>query len=197
MTDDEFLVVTETDLLVEKDTTLEQIEVSTTEVLIETTHEIVEVTATEVLIEEIEPTLELLDATEESEMVEVGMQGPPGPPGDAPTITFPASAILSGHRAVRVSAGKVVYADAADLGDANLVLGISRNAAIEDDPVLIQTAGLMTEPSWDWTPDLPIFCGPAGALTQTAPTSGFDLILAIALTSTQIHIGAKMPIALI
>jgi hypothetical protein len=60
----------------------------------------------------------------------------------------------------------------------------------------IQTGGLMSEGSWSWIPDLPVFVGAAGTLTQVAPLAGFNLIVGIATSSTQIFIGAKSPIVL-
>lgn len=131
-----------------------------------------------------------------------GLQGPPGPPGlngssaSAPYITFSADGPLGGNRAVRLVAGLARYASSSALADAGLVLGITQGAAVSGAPVQIQTSGLMTEPSWTWTADQPVFCGTNGTLTQTAPTAGFDLILGIALSAIQIHIGARMPIAL-
>lgn len=113
-----------------------------------------------------------------------------------PSVTFPAGAALGGNRALRLAAGKAAYADSGAPGHANLVLGISRNAAALNSPVAIQTGGLMTEPSWTWTPDQPVFCGSEGVLTQASPASGFALIVGVAVSATQILIEAKMPILL-
>ena len=163
--------------------------------------ELLIVSDTELLVVQAETT-DLLDATEDNQQLEVGMQGPPGPAGldgssaSAPYITFSAAGPIGGNRAVRLTAGLASYADSSALPDANLVLGITRGAAINGAPVQIQTSGLMAEPSWAWTADQPVFCGANGTLTQSAPAAGFALILGIALSATQIHIGARMPIAL-
>lgn len=131
-------------------------------------------------------------------ILDVGTQGPPGPPGAAggSALSLIAGAALGGHRAVRSLAGAVVYADCETLADASLVLGITQGAAGEGAPVQVQTMGLMTEPSWSWVPDLPVFVGLAGVLTQTPPAAGYRLIVGIATRADQIHIGLKMPIVL-
>lgn len=131
-------------------------------------------------------------------LLDVGTQGPPGPPGEVGQsyVEFPAAVPLGGNRVARVLGGLAVYADHATVADANLVLGITRGAVAAGALAQIQTGGLMTESSWSWAPDLPVFVGPVGTLTQTAPTAGFNLIVGIATSPTQIFIGAKTPIVL-
>ena len=199
---DELLITAEPELLVTTDVLAESVTLVETELLTETVQELVEVEVPPELLLEQSEALEVLDLSEAAEVIELAMQGPPGPPGldgssaSAPYVTFPAAGPIGGNRAVRLTAGLASYADASMLPDANLVLGISRAAAVNGAPVQIQTGGLMTEPSWAWTADQPVFCGANGTLTQSAPVAGFDLILGIALSATQIHIGARMPIAL-
>ena len=144
------------------------------------------------------PDLLVVEREQQVVLLDVGVQGPPGPPGAAggAVLSLIAGAALGGHRAVRSLAGAVIYADCETLADASLVLGITQGAAIDGAPVLVQTMGLMTEPSWSWTPDLPVFVGSAGVLTQTPPPTGYRLIVGIATRADQIHIGLKMPIVL-
>ena len=151
--------------------------------------EIVTVDGEDTVIVTREPEIVLLD---------VGTQGPPGPPGEmgAAYVEFPAAVPLGGHRVVRVLAGEAIYADHTTVADANLVLGITRGAVVGGALAQIQTGGLMTEVSWAWTPDAPVFVGAAGVLTQTAPLAGFNLIVGVATSPTQIFIGARMPIVL-
>lgn len=148
----------------------------------------------------VDDTPDLLVVEEDQRLVilDVGQQGPPGPPGEAggAALSLIAGAALGGHRAVRSLAGVAVYADCETLADAALVLGITQGAASEGAPVFVQTSGLMTEPSWSWTPDLPVFVGFAGVLTQTPPAIGYRLIVGVATRADQIHIGLKMPIVL-
>jgi len=125
-------------------------------------------------------------------------QSIPGPRGELPLyVEFPAATALGGNRAVRLVAGEATYADNASVADANLVLGITRGAVVLGDIVQIQVTGLMTEPSWAWTSDAPVFVGAAGVLTQTSPSTGYTLIVGIATSPTQILIGARMPIVVV
>lgn len=134
-------------------------------------------------------------------LLDAAPQGPPGMAGDAGEagalyVYFPAAVPVGGHRAVRLLAGEVVYADNSTVADANLVLGITVGAAVQGALVQIQTGGLMTEPSWAWTPDQPIFLGSDGGLTQVVPAAGFSLILALAISMTQVLILLKSPLVL-
>lgn len=151
--------------------------------------EIVTIEGDETVIITREPEITVLD---------IGTQGPPGPAGEMGSayVEFPAAVPLGGHRAVRLLAGEAIYADHNTVADANLVLGITRGAVAAGALAQIQTNGLMTESSWAWTPDLPVFVGPVGTLTQIAPLAGFNLIVGIATSPTQIFIGARMPIVL-
>ena len=151
--------------------------------------EIVTVDGEDTVIVSREPEITLLD---------VGTQGPPGPPGEVGQsyVEFPAAVPLGGNRVARVLGGLAVYADHATVADANLVLGITRGAVAAGDLAQIQTAGLMTESSWAWTPDLPVFVGPVGTLTQAAPLTGFNLIVGIAISATALNFEAGVPIVL-
>lgn len=159
--------------------------------------DLVETASDEVVTADGEDTV-IVTREPEITLLDVGTQGPPGRPGDVGQsyVEFPAAVPLGGNRVARVLGGLAVYADHATVADANLVLGITRGAVAAGALAQIQTGGLMTESSWAWTPDLPVFVGPVGTLTQTAPLSGFNLIVGIATSPTQIYIGAKTPIVL-
>lgn len=117
--------------------------------------------------------------------------------GVVPKFDLPAAGPISGHRALAATGdGHVRYASSAVLTDAHAVLGISLNAAADGAMVSIQHGGQIVEPSWNWTPQQPIFCGENGVLTQTAPTAGFVLIIATALSPTAIAVGIKQPIVI-
>lgn len=146
----------------------------------------------------------VLEGDNGTELVEVARQGAPGPSGEAgpagpsaEQLTLPATTAIGGQRAVRFLNGHLAYASSLNVGDANLVLGISVNAASPGGEVVVQTSGLMTDGYWTWTPDAPIFCGVQGVLTQVLPTTGFILILGVALSATRILVGAKMPLIIV
>jgi hypothetical protein len=129
----------------------------------------------------------------------IGIQGPAGAPGQGAVelMTKVAGESLGGHRVIIIdSDNKVYYADRTNPVHMYKVVGITRGAVNSGDNVEIQTYGLMTELSWNWTAGQPLFLDTNGLLTQTPPTNGFLLIIAEALTSTDIFISIKNPIVL-
>ena len=125
-----------------------------------------------------------------------GERGLPGPGGGTGDIFYTAGVDLSGHRAVRLSAGQVVYVSQDKPEDLNEFLGITTGASLQGDEATVRPYGIMDEPSWNWDVTIPIFLGVNGVLTQTPPTSGFLLIVAKALLPTEIFIDPKTPIVL-
>lgn len=113
-----------------------------------------------------------------------------------PIVLIAAGEALSGHRAVAVVAGEAVHADHATPAHRGLVRGITTGAVSEGDVARVQVFGPMREVSWSWTPGLPIYVGANGALTQTAPTSGWLQRIAVADTATQIFIDPQPIIVL-
>lgn len=117
---------------------------------------------------------------------------PPPPTPTDPTLI--AGRNVSGHRVMKATEGLADYASSAIIGDANLILGISKGAALVGDPVTIQTEGMMTEPSWNWDVGVPIFNGVDGLLTQVSATEGYSLVVGIPITPTTILVSVKQPI---
>lgn len=112
-------------------------------------------------------------------------------------MTFAAGAALGGHKVVKAGPlGAVYYADSDYPVDAGGVLGVTMNAALIGDPVNVQATGEMEEVSWSWTPGLPVFLGPLGTLTQTPPTTGFQLVIGVASAPTKLVISIKQAIIL-
>lgn len=110
-------------------------------------------------------------------------------------IEMPAESALSGHRVICSNgANQARYASSDTLSVANAVLGISLNAALISAPVAIQFAGTLIEPSWAWTPNMPVYCGIDGVLTQTPPSAGFVLVVGVAIAATALAISIKQPI---
>lgn len=127
-----------------------------------------------------------------------GIQGPPGQDGGAYITKFAASA-LGGHRIVRaVSATEVDYAssDTADHGDD--VLGMTLGAAGLGDVVLVANDQDITEPSWAWTPQAPLYLATNGQITQTPPDApaAFALIVGFATSATSARIRIETPVFL-
>lgn len=128
-----------------------------------------------------------------------GLPGEAGPPGDK-LVTYPAAHAISGHRLVIVDvAGAVTYADAATLEHLHRVVGMTTGAASAGAQVTVQRYGECTEPSWSWTPDVPVYLGAAGALTQTPPArpaAQFSLVVGVAMSSTTLFMALREPLVL-
>ena len=109
-----------------------------------------------------------------------GPRGLPGVSGNS-SYNYPCLENMSGHRAVILdsSGTKVIYASSDTLSHGNAVIGISTNAAIANDNVMVIRDGAMMEPSWTWIPDQAVYLGLDGVLTQTPPSYPSDLFLLV------------------
>lgn len=127
-----------------------------------------------------------------------GPQGPIGPPGNL--YSYTAAIPISGHRMITINAdGKAIYADSTILSHANKVAGMSIGAADADAVVTINSYGKITEGSWNWTVNQPVYLSTNGLLTQTVPASPslYSLVIGTAVTSTTIFINIMPPIFLV
>ena len=123
-----------------------------------------------VVIEQTEPVV-VVTAAQRPITLEVGHQGPAGPPATDQTAT--AATVLGGHRVVTLNAdGEAEYADPSDPATYGTVVGITTGAALAGAAVQIRSVGQMIEPSWSWTPGDLLFLGTDGTITATPPTSG-------------------------
>lgn len=124
-----------------------------------------------------------------------GSQGPQGIQGESLTsVTYIAGEPLGGNRVVSVNAlGTLVYPD---LSSYTNILGITISSANLGATVEVQIVGTMTEPSWNWVPDYPIYAGTNGLLTQTPPESGLLYVVGYAITPNKIFIDKQQPILL-
>jgi hypothetical protein len=121
------------------------------------------------------------------------------PGGGSIGLAFTALAgeALSGHQAVVLAADGMAYrADRATASNMGRVAGITLNAAALGASVNIMRSGQVIEPSWSWTPFLPIFLGHLGALTQVAPTDGFLIVLGSALDATSMFVNPNPPLVI-
>lgn len=129
-----------------------------------------------------------------------GAQGPAGPegpvgPAGGDVIVLPAATDLGGHRVVRSNSGFAGYADAYDPDHGDDVLGVTLGAAVAEDDVQIQVGGVVTEPSWSWVPEEPIFLGADGLPTQAVPTdAAFLLVIGFSETPTSMRVRIESPI---
>lgn len=115
------------------------------------------------------------------------------------TLDRVADAALSGQRVVTATGATTVgYASATNPTHAAAPLWLTLNAAASGQPVAVQAYGLVTEPSWSWTPGL-VYLGTAGVLTQTVPTTPAAVFCAaagVALTATAVLFDPRPSITL-
>ncbi len=106
---------------------------------------------------------------------------------DALILTRTAVQALGGHRIVRAAGnGRVDYADANEASHGDDVLGLTLHACDAGASVQVLAQGAVTEPSWGFTPQEPVFLGNAGQLTQTPAGTAFDLVCGFAETATAV-----------
>jgi hypothetical protein len=126
-----------------------------------------------------------------------GPPGPVGPAGSGLVTSFEAAIALSGHRVMITSGdGTCNYASSDNVSHALKIVGISTGAAAQGAAINLQNSGRMTEPTWNWIPEQPVFCGTTGNLTQTPPTTGFQCVVAVAESATSIIVRISEPIKL-
>lgn len=144
------------------------------------------------------------------EIITAGPQGPRGLPGmggggssggSAFSDPYPAAQILGGHRMLILNAaGNFDYASNADQAHAGRIVGMTTGSALAGDPVLAQTSGEISEPSWNWALDQPVYLGANGLLTQvppTAPGAKFLVVIGFPVTAHSLFIRIGNPITII
>lgn len=158
---------------------------------------------------EIEKEIPLVVTEEVLTLVSEATQGPqgiPGPKGEkgAPggtEIERPAAINLSGHRMVMLDGqGGATYASSTEQTHANRIVGMTTHAAVAGANVALAVYGEITEPSWNWDADKPVYLGADGFLTQTppvAPEAKFSVVVGFPISATTLFINIGIPITLI
>ena len=112
-------------------------------------------------------------------------------------VSYPASTALSGQRIVSVYPdGSAHYSDHDILEDVPRVMGVTMTAASTGNAVGILVFGEMIEPTWSWIEGKAIFLGANGFMTQTPPSTGFQMEVAFAVTPQKIMVEIKPAIVL-
>lgn len=93
----------------------------------------------------------------------------------AEIITGIAAENLGAHRIVVAIDGDIGYADNTDISHSGIVLGITTQAVVSGASVDVTIQGEVTEGSWNWTLNMPIFLTENGLMTQTVVSTGFIL----------------------
>ncbi len=152
-------------------------------------------TVVEILAEEAQDHV-LLEEVQQTEIIEVATQGPPGPTGGAASVTVGAVP-LSGHSAVALDgSGQLVPADCRVAAHRGAVVGLVADAYAPGAAAEIQTALALEHAGWAWTPG-PVFVGAAGGLAQVVPVGAvFTQVIGCALSPTRIAVDIQPPINL-
>jgi hypothetical protein len=117
------------------------------------------------------------------------------PPSDA--NPYIAGSALGGHRVVIIGDDRnLYYADNTNLTHMFRVLGITTGAVNQGSVVSVQTEGPISEVSWNWTMNIPIYLTTNGQLTQSAPDIGFLLEIAFPMSPDSMFIKIDDPILL-
>lgn len=151
----------------------------------------------------------LVVAEEVLTIVSEAVQGPPGirgakgdkgEPGGT-LIERPAAINLSGHRMVMLDGqGGATYASNTEQTHANRIVGMTTHAAVAGAPVALAIYGEITEPSWSWDADKPVYLGADGFLTQAPPAfpdAKFSVVVGFPISATTLFINIGIPITLI
>lgn len=108
--------------------------------------------------------------------------------GDTTAIYSPArqaSAALSALRVVTTNGeGQWIYADSSTLAHATAAIALLDSAILSGATGDGIFYGSLTDSSWNWDIELPIFLSSSGTLTQSPPVSGFVRIVAQPITAT-------------
>jgi hypothetical protein len=122
-------------------------------------------------------------------------RGPRGDVGTRALVSLTAGAMVPGHRVVMFDdLGRGIPAD--PTSPLYSFVGVSISGANIGGTFEAQLAGLIEEPSWSFTPLLPIFAGPNGTLTQARPWTGILHVIAVAQSPTSILVNPQTPITL-
>ena len=123
--------------------------------------------------------------------------GPVGPSGES-FLFYSAAVNISGNQIVTFNdSGLIIQANNTIHTHANKVIGMAVGSTLIGDQVKIRPNGVITEPGWNWTLDIPIFLGTNGLATQIEPITGFSLILGFPITSTSMMLHIQEPIFLV
>jgi hypothetical protein len=125
-----------------------------------------------------------------------GTPGPPGPSTGSDTEVLTAGQNLSGQRVVRDTETGALYADHNTISHAAQIAGITLGAVLAGGLATVRHHGEIDESSWSWTPGATLFLGSSGQITESIPTSGFNLRVGYAVTATRMYVLIGEPILL-
>lgn len=120
--------------------------------------------------------------------LEIG-QGPAGSSVTVDTLVvrMTANGSISGHKVVLCLGNmEIGYCSSSNTDHINKAIGLSLNAALDDDYVMVAINGPVVEPTWEWIPG-PIYLGSNGFLTQIIPNASNSSFLQVIGTALDNH----------
>lgn len=129
------------------------------------------------------------------EVYTAGAMPPPLPSGGESVIRT-AGVTLSALLGVYEQQGQVYPLDQDDDLHISQFLGIAISAAQAGSSAVIQRSGTIDDTSWAWTVGGLVYLGAGGALTQTAPTTGWELVVGTAPSATRLNLAIQDPVLL-
>lgn len=117
------------------------------------------------------------------------------PPPLANTVQRTAGENLSALRVVYELGGEVFYIDYLDTAHIELIRGVTVTSASAGGQVSVRMYGDIEDDSWSWDIGV-IWLGANGVLTQTPPTTGFDVRVGSAVSPTRVILSISEPIEL-
>lgn len=130
--------------------------------------------------------------------VHVGQRGLPGPPGPpAEVLERTAAEPISALRAVSESPDGVRYVDPSDDTSVAGLLGVSISGGDIGASIRIKAVrgDTLDNNLWNWEPGF-VFVGASGTLTQTPPTTGWEIVVGYAPSPTRINLTFDEPVKL-
>lgn len=152
------------------------------------------------IIEHLQEYAVTVEVTPDVLLVVAGDQGPPGRdgipgPAGGSALQRIAGETVSALRVQYEQAGKVYALDYRDTAHIDLLLGVSLTAADIDQPLNVQRSGVIEDSGWSWALGR-VWLGAGGALTQTPPADGFDVLIGAAVSATRITLNIQDPLYL-
>lgn len=112
-------------------------------------------------------------------------------------IELIAGSTIQAYRFVTTnSSGQAIYADSSIASHRNRIVGITLQASLPGDTLMIQEDMLVENTGWNFTPESLLYLGTQGTLTTNPRTGVFSNILGYAVTPTSVRIQIGRSISL-
>lgn len=127
----------------------------------------------------------------------VEFQGPVSGIDSAGTDVFVTAAVpISALRILSSQDTSGVYADPSQESSVRKIIGMSVTAGTTGAQIKMLSYGKHTDGSWSFDPNLPLYLGDNGTITQVTPITGNVVVLGHAQSATTIFLDIKQPIVL-